>query len=579
MPGVQWGKLLLNLNNALNALSRPAAGGQSLAIGAGGGCSLRRSRRRSPCWRRAAFARRRSRACRRGSIPFILRLPDAAVPAGGAAHAGDRSGGALVDVGGSGAAATDRDRLSAGRDPGAGGEGRRGRADDRAHRAPRAGGRERRRRLARLAARRGCRRDTLERRERGGACDGRGRHRRRRRACRARRRRRAGRCRAQGDPARPGAGEQSLGGQAFWSFGGLLFVDSPEQRRMRIRDCHDLALQDWLGSAGFDREEDHWPRNAGPRPMSRSRPARSAPGCTPGACAGSPSSAGPSAAATRRPSTATRCRASTSPGARAPASSRHSCARVREGVEPGARIAALSPSRQRADDARAGVVDGVRGEILEPSSVERGAPSSRSVVGEFALKAQAVDRHLRRHRRQPRACAPELAQAPRRAAATHDLRRARPRRRAHARHHGSGRRQRHQPRPHVALHGGHPATGARSGSRHGIRILPGPSSMWLDARGRRLPVPLFPGFDTLGTLEHIMRSGLRLLLVRAQPEDHRARVRPVRLGAEPGPHQRQLAQGHPRAPRRRRAGAGARLHGEGRRFHRRARPWPTSSSA
>ena len=52
-------------------------------------------------------------------------------------------------------------------------------------------------------------------------------------------------------------GEQSLGGQAFWSFGGLFFVDSPEQRRMRIRDSYELALQDWLGSAGFDRAEDH----------------------------------------------------------------------------------------------------------------------------------------------------------------------------------------------------------------------------------------------------------------------------------------------------------------------------------
>ena len=54
--------------------------------------------------------------------------------------------------------------------------------------------------------------------------------------------------------------EGSLGGQAFWSFGGLFFVDSPEQRRLRIRDSRDLALQDWLGSAGFDRAEDHWPR-------------------------------------------------------------------------------------------------------------------------------------------------------------------------------------------------------------------------------------------------------------------------------------------------------------------------------
>ena len=53
----------------------------------------------------------------------------------------------------------------------------------------------------------------------------------------------------------------NLGGQAFWSLGGLFFVDSPEQRRMGIKDSYELALQDWLGSAGFDRErEDHWPR-------------------------------------------------------------------------------------------------------------------------------------------------------------------------------------------------------------------------------------------------------------------------------------------------------------------------------
>lgn len=54
--------------------------------------------------------------------------------------------------------------------------------------------------------------------------------------------------------------EQSLGGQAFWSLGGIFLVDSPEQRRMRIRDSHDLALEDWLGTAAFDRAEDFWPR-------------------------------------------------------------------------------------------------------------------------------------------------------------------------------------------------------------------------------------------------------------------------------------------------------------------------------
>src|ERR1700709_2040244 len=54
--------------------------------------------------------------------------------------------------------------------------------------------------------------------------------------------------------------EQSLGGQAFWSFGGLFLVNSPEQRRLRIKDSHELALQDWLGTAGFDRDTDYWPR-------------------------------------------------------------------------------------------------------------------------------------------------------------------------------------------------------------------------------------------------------------------------------------------------------------------------------
>src|SRR4051812_22644349 len=54
--------------------------------------------------------------------------------------------------------------------------------------------------------------------------------------------------------------ETNLGGQAFWSLGGLFLVNSPEQRRLRVHDSHELALQDWLGSAAFDREEDYWPR-------------------------------------------------------------------------------------------------------------------------------------------------------------------------------------------------------------------------------------------------------------------------------------------------------------------------------
>src|SRR5919201_2378030 len=55
----------------------------------------------------------------------------------------------------------------------------------------------------------------------------------------------------------PGA---SLGGQAFWSLGGIFLVNSPEQRRLGVRDSYELALQDWMGSAGFDRDEDLWPK-------------------------------------------------------------------------------------------------------------------------------------------------------------------------------------------------------------------------------------------------------------------------------------------------------------------------------
>src|SRR6516162_508337 len=58
--------------------------------------------------------------------------------------------------------------------------------------------------------------------------------------------------------------ESNLGGQAFWSFGGLFLAGTPEQRRMGIRDSRELAWQDWLGSAFFDRGvddpagEDYW---------------------------------------------------------------------------------------------------------------------------------------------------------------------------------------------------------------------------------------------------------------------------------------------------------------------------------
>lgn len=110
---------------------------------------------------------------------------------------------------------------------------------------------------------------------------------------------------------------QSLGGQAFWSLGGLFMVDTPEQRRLGIRDSAELALSDWMGSAQFDREEDANPAPV-PKISSTGRRATCAGGVTIWACAGSLSWAGPNGAAPWRAGTATPFRGFTSPGAPGP---------------------------------------------------------------------------------------------------------------------------------------------------------------------------------------------------------------------------------------------------------------------
>ena len=105
---------------------------------------------------------------------------------------------------------------------------------------------------------------------------------------------------------------------------------------------------------------------------------------------------------------------------------------------------------------------------------------------------------------------------------------------------------------------------------HGIRILPGPSSLWLDAAGSRLPAPYFPGFDTLGTLQHL-RDRLRLLLVRPDPGHHREGVRALRLRAEPGPD-RQGPQAPALPSEEGRAGTGGGVQAARRGLRRRRRP-------
>ncbi|MGW8331434.1 FAD-binding dehydrogenase [Streptomyces sp. NPDC055897] len=298
--------------------------------------------------------------------------------------------------------------------------------------------------------------------------------------------------------------EQSLGGQAHWSFGGLFLVDSPEQRRMRIKDSRALALQDWYGTAGFDRDEDHWPRQwaeayvdfaAGEkRAWLHARGVRFFP------VVGWAERGGYDANGHGNSVPRFHITWGTGPGIVAPFERR-----VREAAARGLvqfrfrhRVTGLGRS--------AGAVDTVTGEILEPSGAERGTASTRTVTGSFELTAQAVivtsggiggNHDLVRAQWPERLGTPPehlLSGVP----AHVDGLMLGITERAGA-HHINRDRMWHYTE---GIQNWNPIW-----ARHGIRILPGPSSLWLDARGNRLPVPLFPGFDTLGTLDHIMKTG------------------------------------------------------------------------
>lgn len=299
-------------------------------------------------------------------------------------------------------------------------------------------------------------------------------------------------------------GEQNLGGQAFWSLGGLFLVDSPEQRRMGVRDSLELARQDWFGSAQFDRDEDRWPRAwaeaylefaAGEkRSWLRQYGHRFFP-VVGWAERGDGRPGGHGNSVPRFHITW-----GTGPGVVEPFERR-----VRAHVDTGRIRFAF---RHQVDGllVEAGAVVGVYGSRLEPATAERGRPSSRTVVGEFQARAQAVivtsggiggNHDLIR-----RAWPARLGSPPKRMVAGVPA-------------HVDGRMLG------IAEEAGaniinpdrmwHYVEGLRNWDpiweNHGIRILPGPSSLWLDAAGNRLPAPYFPGFDTLGTLRHLRHSG------------------------------------------------------------------------
>jgi predicted oxidoreductase len=297
---------------------------------------------------------------------------------------------------------------------------------------------------------------------------------------------------------------QSLGGQAFWSFGGLFLIDSPEQRRLGVRDSLDLARQDWLGTAGFDRPEDHWPRQwadaylawaAGEkRAWLQALGVRFFP-IVGWAERGGYNARGPGNSVPRFHITW-----GTGPGVLDPF-----VRRVQEAETRGL-VRLLFRHRVTELTLTGGSVDGVHGEILEPSTVPRGEASSRSVVGAFTLRAQAVimttggiggNPALVRQNWPTRLGAPPqemLSGVP-----------------AHVDGQGLAITEAAGGQVINRDRMWHYTEGIQNWNpiwaRHGIRILPGPSSLWLDARGNRLPGPLYPGFDTLGTLAHILHTG------------------------------------------------------------------------
>lgn len=300
-------------------------------------------------------------------------------------------------------------------------------------------------------------------------------------------------------------GENSLGGQAFWSLGGLFMVDTPEQRRMRIRDSRDLALSDWMSSAAFDRDEDHWPRKVAEAYVDfaagEMRSWLSAMGMRWFPVVGWAERGG--ALATGHGNSVPRFHLTwgTGPGVVAPFERR-----VREHVAAG-RITLKFRHRASRLIKTNGAVTGVAGEVLAASTVGRGEKSSRESVSDFEVSAGAVivasggiggDFELVR-KNWP---VERLGPAPKRMVAG-------------VPHHVDGRMIG------IAREAGaavinedrmwHYTEGLKNWSpiwpNHGIRILPGPSSMWFDAFGARLEVPCMPGFDTLSTLKRILSTG------------------------------------------------------------------------
>ncbi len=300
-------------------------------------------------------------------------------------------------------------------------------------------------------------------------------------------------------------GRQNLGGQAFWSLGGLFMIDTPEQRRLRIRDSHALALNDWMGSAQFDRPEDHWPREwanayldfaAGDmRPWLHSLGMRWFP------VVGWAERGGSFADGHGNSIPRFHITWGTGPGVLKPFEDRVLDAEKAGKVTFGFR------HRVTQLDITNGKVTGVAGDILAPDDAARGAATNRDVIDSFDIRCDQVivtsggiggnfDLVRRNWDASKSGPLPEkmVSGVPEHVdGLLLDIVRD-----AGAELINTDRMWHYT----EGVHNWDPIW-----PKHGIRILPGPSSMWFDATGERLPAPCLPGFDTMSTLHEICRRG------------------------------------------------------------------------
>jgi hypothetical protein len=300
--------------------------------------------------------------------------------------------------------------------------------------------------------------------------------------------------------------ESSFGGQAWWSFGGLFLVDSPEQRMMGVKDSKELAWQDWMGTAGFDRDddEDYWAKKWAEAYIDFASGEKRAwlheMGVRIFPVVGWAERGGYLAEGHGNSVPRFHITWGTGPGLVEPFERR-----LREHMEN--ELVDYLP-RHRVDQLISinGAITGVTGSVLEPSIARRGEDSSRKVVGSFEYEAEAVlissggiganFELIRKNWPERLGKPPEkmISGVPahvdgRMLGITEDA---------------GGRIVNRDRMWHYTegIKNWHPVW-----NKHGIRILPGPSSVWLDATGKRFPAPNFPGFDTLGTLKAIQDTG------------------------------------------------------------------------